>query len=64
MKQYYQLNGKKYFSKEEYEKARNAWMNYQSEQEQAFANYGFGSGMVILAGSQSEIVSFIKSKCD
>lgn len=59
-KKVFTLNGKKYSSKEEYEEARNAWLNYQSEQEQATAVYGFASEMVVLAGSQSERISFVK----
>ena len=59
-KKVFTLNGKKYSSKEEYEKERNAWLNYQTEQEQATAVYGFASEMVMLAGSQSERISFVK----
>lgn len=59
-KKVFTLNGKKYSSREEYEEARNAWLNYQSEQEQATAVYGFASEIVILAGSQSERISFVK----
>lgn len=59
-KKVFTLNGKKYSSKEEYEKERNAWLNYQTEQEQATAVYGFASEMVVLAGSQSERISFVK----
>lgn len=52
------LNGKKYHSKEEYEIARDSYLSYQNEQEQAVAKFGFASGYTILAGSQSESVEF------
>ena len=57
-KRVFTLNGKKYFSSEEYIKARNQFLNYQNEQEQAIAKFGFASECVVLAGEQSEIISF------
>lgn len=57
-KKVFTLNGKKYYSAEEYTKARDKFLAYQDEQEQAVAQYGFASEMVVLAGSQSERISF------
>lgn len=51
------LNGKKYYSEEEYTKAREQFLSYQSDQEQAVAQFGFASEIVILAGSQSERIA-------
>lgn len=53
-KKVFTLNGKKYYSEEEYAKARNQFLNYQDEQEQATAQFGIASEIVILAGSQSD----------
>lgn len=60
-KKVFTLNWKKYFSSEEYIKARNQFLNYQSEQEQAIAKFGFASECVVLAGEQSEITSYSAS---
>lgn len=57
-KRVFTLNGKKYSSFEEYVKARNQFLSYQNEQEQAVAKYGFASECVVLAGSRSESVKF------
>ena len=57
-KKVFTLNGKKYYSEEEYLKEREQFINYRSEQELAVAKFGFASGYAILAGSQSEIVTF------
>lgn len=57
-KKVFTLNGKKYYSPEEYTKAREQFLSYQSEQEQAVAQFGFASEIVILAGSQSERIVF------
>lgn len=57
-KKVFTLNGKKYYSEEEYIKARNQFLNYQNEQEQAVAKFGFASECVVLAGEQSEITSY------
>lgn len=57
-KKVFTLNGKKYYSEEEYIKARNRFLDYQSEEEQAVAKFGFASGYTILAGLQSESVEF------
>lgn len=57
-KRVFTFNGKKYFSSEEYIKVRNQFLNYQNEQEQAIAKFGFASECVVLAGEQSEITSF------
>lgn len=57
-KKVFTLNGKKYYSSEEYTKAREQFLSYQSEQEQAVAQFGFASEIVILAGSQSERIVF------
>lgn len=53
-KKVFTLNGKKYYSAEEYTKAREQFLSYQGEQEQAVAQFGFASEIVVLAGSQSE----------
>lgn len=57
-KKVFTLNGKKYYSSEEYTKAREQSLSYQSEQEQAVAQFGFAFEIVILAGSQSERIVF------
>lgn len=57
-KRVFTLHGKKYYSEEEYIKARNEFLNYQNEQEQAIAQFGFASECAVLAGSQSEIIAF------
>lgn len=54
------VHGKKYYSEQEYIKARDARASYQTEQEQAVAQYGFCSGYTVLAGEQSERVEFDK----
>ena len=59
-KKVFTLNGQKYYSIEEYTKARNEFLNYQTEQEQATATYGFASEIVILAGPQSDRIVFNK----
>lgn len=57
-KKVFTLNGKKYYSTEEYTKARNEFLNYQTEQEQAVAQFGSASEILILAGSQSDRIVF------
>lgn len=57
-KKVFTLNGKKYYSEEEYTKARELFLNYQDEQEQAVAQSGFASEAIVLAGSQSERIVF------
>lgn len=57
-KKVFTLNGEKYYSSEEYIKAREQFLGYQSEQEQAVAQFGFASEIVILAGSDSERIVF------
>lgn len=57
-KKIFTINGKKYYSAEEYTKARELFLSYQSEQEQAVAQFGFASEIVILAGFQSERIAF------
>lgn len=59
-KRVFTIHGKKYYSEEEYIKARNEFLSYQNEQEQAVAQFGFASEFVILAGSQSEIIPFFQ----
>lgn len=57
-KKVFTLNGKKHYSEEEYNVARDRFMSYQDEQQQAVAKFGFASEIVILAGSQSERIVF------
>lgn len=57
-KKVFTLNGKKYYSEEEYNVARDRFMSYQDEQQQAVAQFGFASEIVVLAGSQSGRIIF------
>lgn len=57
-KKVFTLNGKKYYSEEEYNAARDKFLSCQDEQEQAVAQFGFASGYTVLAGSQSQRIVF------
>lgn len=59
-KKVFTLNGKKYYSEEEYNVARDRFLSYQDEQQLAVAKFGFASGCSILAGEHSKIIIFQK----
>lgn len=60
----YEVAGKKFYDWDEYVKARNAYLGYQDEQEQAMAQSGFAKEIQVVAGEQSEIVECEQPKAE